>query len=73
MRSAWTAPEWYQHVASPAAFLAHYMPVEQSPQFIAEVLLLHFLHTLCTHASRRSAWLAALTTHVLDLFCQPNR
>ena len=48
VRSTWTAPEWGQHVASPAAFLAHYMPVEQSPQGVAEVLLAHFLHTLCT-------------------------
>ena len=38
VRSAWTAPEWQQHVASPAAFLKHYMPVERSPQGTAEVL-----------------------------------
>ncbi len=39
VRSAWTAPEWQQHVASPAAFLQHYMPVEHSTQGAAEVLL----------------------------------
>ena len=28
VRSAWTDPQWQQHVASPAAFLKRYMPVE---------------------------------------------
>ena len=49
VRGAWTAPEWQQHVASPAAFLKHYMPVEHGPQGSAEVLLcacLHRLHNL---------------------------
>ena len=54
VRSAWTAPEWQQHVASPAAFLKHYMPVERSPQGTAEVLFCGFLrhlHQLATSPS----------------------
>ena len=43
VRSAWTDPEWRQHVASPAAFLKHYMPVECSPQSSAEVISYRFL------------------------------
>ena len=46
VRSAWTAPAWQQHVASPAAFLKHYMPVERSLQGAAEVLLRTCLHDL---------------------------
>ena len=37
VQSVWTDQQWQQRVASPAAFLKHYMPVQYSPQGLPEV------------------------------------
>ena len=44
VKSVWTDQRWQQHVASPAAFLKHYMPVQYSPQGTPEVPPLPALH-----------------------------
>ena len=58
VQSVWTDPHWQQHVALPAAFLKHYMPVQYSPEGSPEVPSLPALyeylllaHLASTHKS----------------------